>query len=56
MKISLKDKEMCRIIKEKFGTLIFDGYEIETIEKRYAGDWEIIVTKIESDADVEKLN
>ena len=46
MKITLTDKEMIRIINEKFATLMFEDYRIDEIIKRYSDDWEIRITKI----------
>ena len=53
MKISLSDKEMIRIIEEKFATLMFEGYEIDSIEKRYSSEWEIYITKIDPEPEVD---
>ena len=53
MKISLSDKEMIRIIEEKFATLMFEGYEIGSIEKRYSSEWEIEVIEIDTEPEVD---
>ena len=52
MKITLTDKEMIRIIEEKFSTLMFENYTIDEITRKYSDDWEIRITRIVPESEI----
>ena len=53
MKITLSDKEVIKIMEEKFTTLMFEGYKIDEIYRKYSDEWEIKITKTEPEINEE---